>query len=79
MIEHTFFLPIFTAATDEKYFSQNMFSSLLFWAAQMAHTEEFLFKNVAYRPSVYKTGKFTKDCLLITYRKDHCTLQNFTI
>ena len=26
------------------------------WAAQTAQTEEFMFQNVAYRPTVYKTG-----------------------
>ena len=29
---------------------------LLPWAAQMAQTEEFMFQNVAYRPTVYRTG-----------------------
>ena len=29
---------------------------LLPWAAQIAQTEEFMFQNVAYRPSAYKTG-----------------------
>ena len=32
------------------------FSSLLAWAAQTAQTEEFMVQNVAYRPTVYKTG-----------------------
>ena len=32
------------------------FSSLLSWAAQTAETEEFLSQNVAYTPTVYKTG-----------------------
>ena len=32
------------------------FSSLLLaWAAQMTQTEEFIFQNMAYRPTVYKT------------------------
>ena len=26
------------------------------WAAQTAQTEEFMFQNVAYRPTVYRTG-----------------------
>ena len=26
------------------------------WAAQTAQAEEFMFQNVAYRPTVYKTG-----------------------
>ena len=29
---------------------------LLSWAAQTAQTAEFTFKNVAYRPTVYRTG-----------------------
>ena len=32
------------------------FSSLLPWATQTAQTEEFMFQNMAYRPTVYKTG-----------------------
>ena len=31
-------------------------SSLPPWAAQLAQTEEFKFRNAAYRPTVYKTG-----------------------
>ena len=34
----------------------NLFSSLLAWATQAAQTEEFMFQNVAYRPTVYETG-----------------------
>ena len=30
---------------------------LLPWAAQMALTEEFMFQNVAYRATVYRTGQ----------------------
>ena len=33
-----------------------IFSSILSWAAQMVQTEEFMFQNVAYIPTVYKTG-----------------------
>ena len=33
--------------------SNPLFSSL---TAQTAQTEEFMFQNVAYRPTVYKTG-----------------------
>ena len=29
---------------------------LTVWAAQTAQTEEFMFQNVAYRPTVYITG-----------------------
>ena len=36
----------------------NWFFSLLPWAAQTAQIEEFMFQNVAYRPTVYKTGVF---------------------
>ena len=31
------------------------------WAAQTAQTEEFMFQNVAYRPTVYKTGMCTSE------------------
>ena len=34
----------------------NWFFSLLPWTAQMAQTEEFMFQNMAYRPTVSKTG-----------------------
>jgi hypothetical protein len=30
--------------------------------AQMAQTEEFMFQNVAYRPTVYRTGNSPKKC-----------------
>ena len=37
------------------------FLSILPWAAQMDHQkEEFMFQNVAYRPTVYKTGVSNK-------------------
>ena len=32
------------------------FFPLLPWAAKTAPTEEFVFQNVAYRPTVYRTG-----------------------
>ena len=32
------------------------FFSLLPWAAQTAKEEKFMFQNVSYRPTVYKTG-----------------------
>ena len=35
--------------------TQIHFFSLTAWAAQTAQTEEFMFQNVAYRPTVYKT------------------------
>ena len=36
--------------------TQIHFFSLLPWAQWAAQTEEFMFQNVAYRPTVYKTG-----------------------
>ena len=33
-----------------------LFSSLLPWAAITAQTEEFMFQNLAFGPTVYKTG-----------------------
>ena len=36
--------------------SWKFFFSFLPWAAQLAQTEEIMFQNVAYRPTVYKTG-----------------------
>ena len=39
--------------------TQIHFFSLTAWAAQTAQTEEFMFQNVAYRPTVYKTGVLT--------------------
>ena len=38
--------------------TQIHFFSLLPWAAQMAQREEFMFQNVTYRPTVYKTGVY---------------------
>ena len=32
---------------------------LLFWAAQTGQIEEFMFQNVAFRPTVYKTRAVT--------------------
>ena len=36
--------------------NSNPLFSLLPRSAQTAETEEFMFQNVAYRPTVYKTG-----------------------
>ena len=36
--------------------NSNTLFFLTAWAAQMAQREEFMFQNVAYRPTVYKTG-----------------------
>ena len=40
--------------TDEN--TQFFFSPRVAQTAQMAQTEEFMFKNVAYRATVYRTG-----------------------
>ena len=37
--------------------TQIHFFFLTAWAAQTAQTEEFMFQNVAYRPTVYRTGE----------------------
>ena len=44
----------------KKNFKKNLKSSLLPWAAQTAQTEEFMFQNVAYSPTVYKSGSTIK-------------------
>ena len=36
--------------------TQFHFFFLTAWAAQTAQTEEFMLQNVAYRPTVYRTG-----------------------
>ena len=36
--------------------TQIHFFSLVAWAAQTAQTEEFMLQNVAFRPTVYRTG-----------------------
>ena len=36
------------------------------WAAQTTTTEEFMFQNVAYRPTVYKTGIRCENICLLT-------------
>ena len=44
--------------------AQNNSNPLFFltaWAAQMAQTEEFMFQNMAYRTTVYRTGAVTKE------------------
>ena len=35
---------------------KSTFFCLTAWAAKTAQTEEFMFQNVAYRPTVYRTG-----------------------
>ena len=32
----------------------------MLWAAETALADEFMYQNVAYRPTVYKTGPSTK-------------------
>ena len=41
--------------------SNPLFFPLLPAQAQMAQTEEFMFQNTAYRPTVYRTGDIAKD------------------
>ena len=41
--------------------TQINFFFLTAWAAQMAQTEEFMFQNMAYRTTVYRTGAVTKE------------------
>ena len=47
------------------------FSSLLPWVSQTRKTEEFIFQNVAYRPTVYDTGVKPNDftCPNLTSKK----------
>ena len=55
----SFFCPQKVEKTTLKSCSEKLkstFFPLLPWAAQTAQTEEFKFQNVAYRPTVYKTG-----------------------
>ena len=53
-----FFCPEKVEKTTLKSCSENSnpLFSLLPRAAQTAETEEFMFQNVAYRPTVYRTG-----------------------
>ena len=44
--------------------TQIHFFPLTAWAAQTAKTEEFMFQNVAYRPTVYKTWGTTRQKIL---------------
>ena len=41
--------------------NSNPFFFLTAWAAQMAQTEEFMFQNMAYTTTVYRTGAVTKE------------------
>ena len=54
-----FFCPQKVEKTTLKSCSEKLkstFFPLLPWAAQKAQKEEFMFQNVAYRPTVYRTG-----------------------
>jgi hypothetical protein len=44
------------------------FFPLLPWAAKMLQKDEFMFQNVAYRPTVYRTGAQSIDRYHIIYR-----------
>ena len=57
-----FFRPQKVEKTTLKSCSEKLkstFFSLLTWATQTTQTEEFMFQNVAYRPTVYRTGDYT--------------------
>ena len=59
--ENIFFLPLKTWKNDPQKLlrkTQIHFFSLTASTAQMAQTEEFMFQNVAYRPTVYRTGAY---------------------
>ena len=43
--------------------TQIHFFFLTAWAAQMAKKEEFMFQNLAYRPTVYRTGVFRNNLI----------------
>ena len=47
--------------------TQIHFFPLLPWAAQMAQTEEFMFQNAAYRPTVYRTGTLGEQIVPICF------------
>ena len=71
-----FFRPQKVDKTTLKSCSEKLKStlfSLLTWAAQTAQTEEFMFQNVAYRPTVQKAGesanKKVKNRNYVFYRK----------
>ena len=49
--------------------TQIHFFSLTASTAQMAQTEEFMFQNVAYRPTVYRTGAVPQ-CTVRLYAKN---------
>ena len=61
-VSQVFFCPQKVEKNTLKSCSEKLkstFFSLLPSAAQTAQTEEFMFQNVAYRPTVYRTGPNT--------------------
>ena len=58
--------------------TQIHFFFLTAWAAQTAQTEEFMFQNVAYRPTVYRTGPESSLVVLLcnSNKSDMCRLSN---
>ena len=59
MFLNIFFCPQKVEKTTLKSCSEKLKSTFFFLTAstvQIAQTEEFMFQNVAYRPTVYRTG-----------------------
>ena len=59
MVDATIFLEQFCFVFVSQKLLRNTFSSLLPSAAQTAQTKEFMFQNVAYKPTVHRTGMST--------------------
>ena len=62
LIQLNCFLPMKiekTITLQSSYKNSNWFFSLLRWATQTTKTKEFMFQNLAHRPTVYKTGVHT--------------------
>ena len=57
------FCPQKVEKTTLKSCSEKLKSTFFLTASsvQMAQTEEFMFQNVAYRPTVYRTGSMVKE------------------
>ena len=53
-----------------KQYSKVIFFVLLPWTVQAAQTEEFMIQNVAYRPTVYKTGTITAQSHTHTHQEN---------
>ena len=60
----TFMLSNFLVRTPWYFLPTKRWKTTLKKAAQTAQTEEFMFQNVAYRPTVYKTGVDANDKLI---------------